>query len=104
MINKKKKELATPADHKVKIKYKKRKEGQVLGLDLRTKKIVEDEGNGGSNYNWHVWNGLQRLENHPDNSIVEINQNTEKSPGNLKRFAVTGSERPSANAGVKDAQ
>ena len=37
-------------------------------------------------------------------SIVEIGQNTEKSPGHLKRFAVTETvtERPSANAGVKN--
>ena len=39
--------------------------------------------------------GLEEMENqrtnrdHPDNSIVEISQNTEKSPGTLRRYAVT---------------
>ena len=37
-------------------------------------------------------------------SIVEIGQNTEKSPGDLRRFAVTQTEKPSANAQVKNSQ
>ena len=38
-------------------------------------------------------NGLEDLEkksgDHQDNSIIKIWQNTEKSPGNLRRLAVT---------------
>ena len=36
-------------------------------------------------------------------SIIKISQNTEKNPGDLKRFAIAqnSSERPSANADVK---
>ena len=39
--------------------------------------------------------------NHPNYSIAKIGQNTERSPGNLRRLAGTDhSKRPSANAGV----
>ena len=31
----------------------------------------------------------RKNQNHPNCSIVEIGYNTEKSPGNLRRFAVT---------------
>ena len=38
-------------------------------------------------------------------SIVEIGQNTEKSPGDLRRRTVTDSRgKPSANASVKNSQ
>ena len=32
---------------------------------------------------------LRTIENHPYYSIVEIGQNTEKSPGDLRKLAVT---------------
>ena len=40
---------------------------------------------------------------HPNYSIIKISQNAEKSPGDLRRLAVTQnpSERPSANADIK---
>ena len=38
--------------------------------------------------------------NHSKCCIIKIGQNTEKSPGDLKRLAV--SEKPSAKAGVKN--
>ena len=51
---------------------------------------------------WCVWNGPQRVgegseriknqwkkQDHPDYYISEIGQNTEKSPGNLRRSAIT---------------
>ena len=43
---------------------------------------------------------------HPDYKIIEISQNTEKNPGDLKRFGVTQdfSERLSANVGMKNSQ
>ena len=47
--------------------------------------------------------GLEISGDHPNYSIVEIGQNTEKSPGDLRRFAVTHSSgKPSVNAGVKN--
>ena len=41
---------------------------------------------------------------HPNNSIIENGQNTEKSPGDLRRLAVNSSGRPSANADVKNSK
>ena len=42
---------------------------------------------------------------HPDYSIAKINQNPEKSPGDLRRLAVTQTPvKPSANAGVRNLQ
>ena len=65
-------------------------------------KIVEYESDGYTNCNWCFWYSHQRigtrtggLENkrtngdHPNNSIIEFGHNTEKSPGNLRRLAVT---------------
>ena len=63
---------------------------------------MEHEGDGNINSNWCTSNnpqriskGIERLENkktnrnHPDNSIIKIDQITEKSPGDLGRLAVT---------------
>ena len=41
-----------------------------------------------------LWKGMENLEvggskDHPNDSIIENVQNTEKSPGDLKRLAVT---------------
>ena len=42
---------------------------------------------------------------HPDYGIVKIGQNTEKSPGNLKRLAVFQTiEIPPANTGGNNSQ
>ena len=52
--------------------------------------------------------GLEDLEirttsgDHPNNSIIEKGQNTEKSHGDLSRLAVISSKIPSANAVVKN--
>ena len=70
--------------------------------------------------NWHAWNGPQRLgkktgrvrnrrtnRNHIDNSFVEIGQNKQKSPENLRKLTCSHpdlSEKPSANADVKNSQ
>ena len=55
-----------------------------------------------SNCNWNSWNGSRRLgketgrvwnrvtnKDYPDYNIITIGQNTEKSPGDLRRLAVT---------------
>ena len=55
-----------------------------------------------TNCKWCTWNSLQRLgketgrienqrknQDHLDYSIVEVSQNTQKSPRDLKRLAVT---------------
>ena len=79
------------------------KQRQVLGLcRQRTKKAMEHESNSNTNYNWCTRNNLQRLgkgagrvgnwrmsQDHPNYSIVKIGQNIEKSPGELRKHAVT---------------
>ena len=46
------------------------------------------------------------LINHPNNNIYKINQNNEKSFGDLRKLAATQtpSEEPSSNAYVKNSQ
>ena len=63
---------------------------------------MEHEGDGDTNCGWCTWNNPQRVDkgtrrhrnqrtsrDHPDYRIINIGQNTEKNPGDLKRLAVT---------------
>ena len=63
---------------------------------------MEHEKDGDTNCNWCTRHSHQRIGkgtgiirnqrisgNHPDQSITKIGQNTEKGPGDLRRFAVT---------------
>ena len=63
---------------------------------------MEHESDGDTNCNWGSWYGHQRIGtetgglgnkktsgNHLNYSIVQIGQNTEKSPGDLRISAVT---------------
>ena len=69
---------------------------------------MEHESNSDTNCNWCSYYSHQRIDkstsglgnkrmsgDHPNNSTVEISQNTEKSPGDL-------SESPSANADMRN--
>ena len=62
---------------------------------------MEHEEDGYTSYKWGTWNNSQRIDkrsrrlgnkrtsgDHPDDGLIEIGQNTEKSPGDLRRFAV----------------
>ena len=65
---------------------------------------MEHAGDNYTNWNWCVWNSITKGTgglgswwtggDHPNDSIIENGQNSEKSPGN-------SSEKPSANADVK---
>ena len=87
---------------------------KVLKPCQRTEKVMEHEGDGGTNCNWCAWSDPQRLgrdgnrrmnKDHPNYWINKIGQNTEKSPGDLRSLAVThSSKRPSVNCDVKDSQ
>ena len=81
---------------------RKRKERQVFGPWQRTEKTAEHEDNGDTNCNWCTRNGSKRLvrktggirhqrkiRNHPDYCIIEISQNTAKSPRDLRKLTVT---------------
>ena len=116
IVNKKKPcwivDLAVPADYRVKLKQSE-KWDKYLNFARELKKTMEHEGDGDTNCIWCTWNNPQRLVkgaerlgnkrtsgDNSDYSIIKIGQNTEKSPGNLKKRAV--SEKPSANTGVKN--
>ena len=89
-----------PANHRVKFKkYEER--DKYLDLARKLKKIMEPGGNGGTNCSWRTWNNLQRFDkvtgrlrnqrttrDHSDQNITKIGQNTEKSPWDLKKFAI----------------
>ena len=80
-------------------------------------KTMEHESDCDTNFNWCTrYNdqststgtgglGNKRMSgDHPNNSIVEIGQNTKKNPGDLTSLTVTLTLKPSANAGVKNSQ
>ena len=69
---------------------------------LGKEKTVEHESDGDTNCNWCSWYSHQRIAtriggfgnsrtsgDHPNYCIIELGQNTEKSPENLRRLAVT---------------
>ena len=75
---------------------------------------MEHENDVYTNYNWFFWYSHQRINkgtggygykksngDHPNYYIVEIGQNTEQSPGNLRRLAVT---QIPVNADVKNSK
>ena len=78
---------------------RKRKKRQTVGPYQITKKAVEHDVNGDTSSTWHgpqkLGKGCRRIENrrtnrnHPNLSIIEIGQNTEKSLLDLRRFAMT---------------
>ena len=103
---------------RVKLKESEKK-NKYLDLARGLKKTVLHESDVYTNYNWCSSNSHQRiskrtrgLENnrtsgeHPNYYITEIGENTEKSPGDLRRLDVTRTlnERPSALADVKNSQ
>ena len=106
IINKKKKrickivDIAVPADHRIKVKECEKKIS--TSTLLENWKAVEHEGDDCTNCNWRFWHINLRIikgtgghgswwtrGDHPNDSIIENGQNTEKSPGHLRRLAVT---------------
>ena len=94
-------DLAIPADHKVKIKENKEK-NKYLDLARELKKDMKHEGDGDTSCNWHASNSPQSLNNraervgnwiisqdHPNYRSIKISQNIKKSPGDLRRLAVS---------------
>ena len=102
--------FAVSADHRVKLKEREKRISTSTSQGNR--KTVEHESDDYTNCNWGSWYSHQRIGkrtggpgnngmngDHPNYSIIEIGQNTEKSPVDLKKLAViqTLSERSSAN-------
>ena len=92
----KKKTTCQIVDFAVKIKENEKRD-QYLDLARELKKGMEHENDGDNYCNCCAWNGPQRMgkgigrlgnwrtnRDHPDDSIVKIGQNTEKSPGDLR--------------------
>ena len=77
---------------------KEHKIDKYLYLAREVKKIEEHGGDGNTIYMWHVWNRTQRFgkwtrrirnqRKNRNHSKRPFNQNTEKSPGDLRRLAV----------------
>ena len=76
-------------------------EGDDTNCDLCTRYNHQRTGRGTGGFGNEKMSG-----DHPNYSIVEIGQNTEKSPGDLRRLAChsDSSRKPSANADVKNTQ
>ena len=95
-------DFAVPADHRIKLKEsEKRDKYQELVREL---KKLEHESDDDTNFNWCSQYSHQRIDtrtgrlgnkktsgDHPNNSIFEVGENTAKSPGDLRKLAVTQS-------------
>ena len=93
--------LAVPADSRIKLKECEKKD-KYLDLDRELKKTMEHAGDNYTNCNWCVWNSNKRITkgngglgswrtsgDHPNYYIIKNGQSTERSPGDLRRLAVT---------------
>ena len=91
-------DLGIPADHIVTLKESE-KRNKYLDLARELKETMEHESSGDTNCKWCTWYSHQRIGtvteglgnkrtsgDHPKYGIVEISQNTKKSPGNLRRL------------------
>ena len=94
-------DFAVPTDLRVKLKESEKKD-KYFDLTRELKKTAEHVSVDYTICNWFSWYSHQRIDtttgglentttsrDHPNYSIIEIDQNTEKSPGDLKRLAVT---------------
>ena len=94
-------DFLVPADHGVKLKESE-KEDKFLGLAGELKKTVEHESHNYTNRDWCFWYSHQRIikgtgglgnkrasGEHPKYAITKMGQKTKKSPGDLRRLAVT---------------
>ena len=92
-------EFAVPANHGLKLKECEK--DKYLDLARQLKKM-EHESDVITNYNWCSWYSHLRIDTRtgglrnkrtrgdpPNYYIIEIGQNTEKSPGDLRRLAAT---------------
>ena len=94
-------DFAVPAEHRIKLKECKKKD-KYLDLARELKKTMEPEGDNYTNCDRCFWYSNKRIiketgefgswwtsGDHPNDSIIENGHNTETSPGDLMRLAVT---------------
>ena len=93
-------DFTVPADYRIKLKESEKKD---KCLDLaREVKNMEHEGGNYNNRDWCFWYSHQKVikrngglgnkqtgEDYPNYNIIKNGQITEKSPGDLRRHAVT---------------
>ena len=109
-------DFAVAADYRVKLKESE-KTDKYQDLARELKKTIKYENYGDTNCNRCTWyshqgidagtGGLRKRmsEDHPNNSIIKINQDTEKNPGDSRICCHSdSSENLSANTGVKNSQ
>ena len=110
-------DFAFPVDHRLKLKKREKRDNyQDLARELKELRTWRWQC---TSCNSHTWYSHQRIGtgtggfrnkrmsgDHPNYSIVEISQNTKKSPWEFRRLAVTQNpvKKPSATAGVKNPQ
>ena len=86
------------ADDREKLKERENRD-KFLDLARELKRTMEHEGDGNTSGNWGALNNPKRIGrgtgrlgnkrtsgNHPDYRIIDIGQNTEKSPSDLRRL------------------
>ena len=91
--------FAVLADHRVKLKESEKKD-KYKDIAGELKKTMSHESDDDINCNWHSWYSHQKIGtetgglrnkrtsgDHPNYGIIEISQNTEKSPGDFRRLA-----------------
>ena len=94
-------DFTVPADHRIKLKENEKKD-KYFNLARKLEKTGKYESDNYTNCNWRSWYSHQRLikgtggfgnkrmsGDHLKYYIIENGQNTEKSPGDLRRLAVT---------------
>ena len=85
-------DFAIPADRRVGLNESEKKD-KYLDLAREVEKTVKDESDNYTNCNWCSWYSHQKIYkatrgDHPIYCIIKMSQNTEKSPGDLRRRAV----------------
>ena len=87
-------DFTVPADHRVKLKENEKK-NKYLDLAREVKKLWNMKATiipiviGGLDKGTRGLGNKRTSGDHPNYSIIEIGQNTKKSPGDLRRLAVT---------------
>ena len=94
-------DFAVPADQRVKLREREKKD-KYLELTRELQKVMEHESDNYINCDWCFWYCHQRINkgtgglgnnrtsgSHTNYYIIEIGQNTEKSPGDLRTLTVT---------------
>ena len=95
-------EFAIPADLRVKLKDSEKRDKYLEFVREEKKTTMEHEGDYDNSCNWCTWNNSQRIGkkarrlgnksssgDYQDYNTIKIDSNSEKSPWDLKRLAVT---------------